>query len=108
MASNTRILTVPSNSDVVRLSEKDSERLQKGLVGNIFGANPESVMVQLALTPQSRPFAFTTKTILLYAVDNQLRSAQHLVDMPEQGNMNVYFVLILAYRHYVCKTKYEC
>jgi len=108
VVSNTRILTVPRNSDVVRLSEKDSERLQKGLVGNMFGANPESVMVQLALTPQSRPFAFTTKTILQYAVDTQLRSAQHLVDMPEQGNMNVYFVLILAYRHYVCKTKYEC
>lgn len=90
MASNTQTLSVPSNSDVVRLSEKDSERLHRGLVGNMFSANPESVMVLLALTPKCRPFAFTTKTLVQYAVDNQLRSAQHLVGMPEQGNTNVY------------------
>ena len=91
----------------VQLNEKDVQRLRRGLVGNVFSPNPKSIMAELALTPTSRPFPFTSKTILHYAVENQMRSAKHLVDM--QGIMNIYFVLIRACTHCViCKIKYQC
>jgi hypothetical protein len=79
-----KLLQIPSDTDVRVLDTKDLKRLQSRMVGNVFGANPESFMLSMGLLPQSRPFLLTTMTILTYALQKNLRSAQHLVDMDEK------------------------